>query len=58
MNDALLDYESKSFFKKYKFGLLYVQAGQIEENDYYSNGTLLLYCGSLYAHIMFLYRRD
>jgi hypothetical protein len=40
MNDALLDYESKSFFKKYKFGLLYVQAGQIEENDYYSNDVI------------------
>lgn len=40
MNDALLDYENNSYFKKYKFGLLYVQAGQTEENDYYSNGKL------------------
>jgi hypothetical protein len=38
MNDALLSYESGNYFKKYKFGLLYVKDGQVEENEYYSNG--------------------
>lgn len=57
LNDVLLDYEGNSFFKKYKFGLLYVKAGQTEENDYYSNGAYCLALIAEYTYIMFLFRR-
>eukprot|EP00727_Mastigamoeba_balamuthi_P009571 m51a1_g5236 hypothetical protein (1079) ;mRNA; f:325776-335871 len=41
LTDELVHYEEKSFFKQYKFGVLYVRENQTDENEIFSN-----LCGS------------
>lgn len=33
----LIEFEKQSIVKKYKFGLLYVKEGQMDENEMFSN---------------------
>ncbi len=37
VDKSLVQYEQKSFFKQYKFGVLYVGKNQNDENEIFSN---------------------
>ena len=41
----LIEYDKQMVVRKYKFGILYVKDGQTEENEMFSNGTLLFFLG-------------
>ena len=39
VENNLLEFEKNTRFTKYKFGVLYISPGQLDENEMFSNGS-------------------